>query len=243
MIFRQHYSGSKANLYTVESSAGGRLMIECGVRWKDIQRALDYNLRGIEGCLVSHSHADHSTAVRDVARAGIDVYMSHGTFEALGLEGVRRIGVVPENTLIRLKSFDVLTFGVNHDCDGAFGFVIREKATGDFMLFATDTSHLTQRFMYAFSIVALECSYDLKTLQARVDAGDINESLAKRLLTSHFEKDNLINYLADSVDLSRCTEIHLLHLSSDNIHREITVKEIMDRFMITTRTVGDGLQR
>ncbi|MDD5503321.1 MAG: MBL fold metallo-hydrolase [Candidatus Thermoplasmatota archaeon] len=236
MKFIQHYSGSEANLYEIVAANGKRLLIECGCVWRKLQKTLQFNLSGIEGCLVSHSHKDHCKAVRDVAKAGIDVYCSHGTFDALGLDSIRRIGVVPENTLIRLKSFEVLTFATNHDCEGSLGFVVREKATNEFLLFATDTSHITQQFMYPFSIIALECSYDRNMLQERVDKGTINETLAKRLLTSHMEIQNSVKYIADFCDLSKCVEIHLLHLSGENIDKQFAVKTFTDRFLINTIT-------
>ncbi len=56
MIFRQHYSGSSGNLYEIVANSGARLLIEAGVTWKKLQKALDYNLSNIEACLISHGH-------------------------------------------------------------------------------------------------------------------------------------------------------------------------------------------
>ena len=49
-------SGSKGNCYVVESNSGQQLLIECGVAFKEVMKALDYNIRGIVGCVVSHEH-------------------------------------------------------------------------------------------------------------------------------------------------------------------------------------------
>ncbi len=94
MRFEQLYSSSSGNLYVVTASNGKRLLIECGVTWADLKKALDYDLSDIVGCLVSHEHMDHSKAVADVIKAGIDVYASWGTIEALGVKDSRKAHVL-----------------------------------------------------------------------------------------------------------------------------------------------------
>ena len=88
-----------------------------------------------------------------------------------------------------------------------------------------------------FSIIALECSYDPYLLADRVRNGTINETLAKRLLDSHMSKDETKRYLANCCNLSKCKEIHLLHMSGDNIIKANARREFKDLFMIETRTV------
>jgi phosphoribosyl 1,2-cyclic phosphodiesterase len=244
MRFIQHYSSSKANLYVVTADNGRRLSVECGARWDKIQKALDYDLSNIEGCVLSHSHKDHSKAAKDVVKAGINLYASKATLAACGVQR-RRAHAIADKTLVRLDSFEVLAFSVNHDCDGSLGFVVRERLyehrpgwndrpAGEYLLFVVDTSHITQRFNYPFSIVAIECAYDITVLQPRVERKEVNETYAKRLLTSHTEKQTCIRYLREFCNLLKCREIHLLHLSRDNIDAEATRKEIEDMFFIKT---------
>lgn len=214
-------------------------MIECGVTWAKLQKALNYDLSGIVGCLVSHEHKDHSKAVKDVAKAGIDVYCSRGTFfvlDEMGLDSERRIGVVKDKDIINLgPDFRIRVFDTKHDAAEPLGFVV--KCDNEYLLFATDTSHIRQRFMSLFNIIAIECSYDKKILQHRVDTSDINETLAKRLLTSHMEKQTAIDYINKFCDLSKCREIHLLHTSGDNIDKAQTKAEFESKFYIETRIV------
>ena len=235
MKFHAHYSSSKHNLYEVVADNGKRLLIECGLPWGKMQEALGFDLGGIEACLCSHSHLDHSKAMADVMRAGIDCYASVDTFEALCLTRNRKAIIVGDEVLIRsLPSFEVLCFGVTHDVP-CLGFVVREKATGEYLLFATDFFCLEQEFVHPFSIVAIACSYDMHVLQARVAAGDIDETLAKRLLTSHPSKQWLMGYLAGHVDLSVCREIVLLHMSGSNLNKEATRREIQQETFIPVR--------
>jgi hypothetical protein len=61
--------------------------------------------------------------------------------------------------------------------------------------------------------------------------------LAKRLLTSHMEKQNAMNYLQEFCDLSKCRQIHLLHCSGDNMDKEKVRIEFEKKFFIETKVV------
>lgn len=238
MKFDQLYSSSSGNLYVVTANSGKRLLIECGVSWTKLIKALNYNLTGIVGCILTHEHKDHSAAIHEVMKSGIDVYASAGTFEALEVSGRRRNKILGDRTLLRIEGFEVFSFWTSHDAKEPLGFIVRERETDEFLLFATDTSHIRQRFGYLFDIIAIECSYDKEILQARVDANDINETLARRLLTSHLEKTATANYIKKHCNLQRCREIHLLHLSGDNINKQQTREEFESMFFISTFITG-----
>lgn len=234
MQFKQHYSSSSGNLYEVIASNGQRLLLEMGVPWKKLQKALNFDLKDIQACFLTHEHKDHSKAVKDVISAGINVYASAGTFTSLGLYDERRTKFIRNKDLIRLKDFQVFAFSLNHDCIEPLGYIIRAIEENEYLFFAPDTGFITQQFSYKFNIIAIECSYDSNILQARVDTNDINETLAKRLLTSHLEKSETMRYIEQFCDLSHCREIHLLHLSRDNIDKVQAQKEFEEKFMIKT---------
>ncbi len=235
MKFKQHFSSSSGNLYTITAPNGERLLIECGLPWGKLKDALNYDLGGIVGCLLTHNHMDHSKAVAGVMVAGIDVYASAGTFEAVGVNGERRAKRIPVRTLTEIGGFHVTAYPAHHDAVEPLLFTIGYD--GEYMLFATDTSHLTQQFDTPFKIIAIECAFDKIILQDRVDTGDINESLAIRLQTSHMEKQNCIKYLSECCHLGQCQQIHLLHMSGDNIDKEQTRMDVQKRFFIETVVV------
>jgi len=81
-------SSSKGNCYRI-SDGSTPLIIECGISFKNIQIGLNFKTYEIAGCLLTHCHHDHSKAVKDVMKAGIDIYTSRGTIDALGLSGHR----------------------------------------------------------------------------------------------------------------------------------------------------------
>ncbi len=235
MRVKQHFSGSSGNLYEVVASNGKRILLECGVTWAKLQKALDYDLSDFEGCFVSHIHKDHSKSISDVMLAGIEVFASDFTLNTVERDH-RRSNIIKDGQTIKLDTFQVFVFDVNHDVP-TVGFVVR--CDGEFLLFCTDTAYITQKFNHKFSVIMIECSFDRDILQRRVDLGEIHESLANRLLTSHMEKHNCMKYLQDFCKLGKCTEIHLLHLSGDNLNKRETQKEFEHTFFITTKIVGD----
>ena len=238
MKFKQIYSGSSGNLYTVTAANGKRIMLECGVTWPKLQKGLDYDLSNFEGCLVTHEHKDHSKSLCDVMVAGIDVYALDAVLQSHFAGGQHRANAIRDKDMIKFDSFQVLVFKVNHDVP-AVGFIVHEKQTGEKLLFCTDTSHLKQRFDYPFQIIAIECSYSKDILNRLVKSGKVNEMVAKRLLTSHLEKDNTKKYIQDHCDLSKCRELHLLHCSGLNLDKAATKAEFEQEFFIKTIVVGD----
>ena len=179
---------------------------------------------------------DHSKAVENVLDAGIDVYASEGTFEVLGVLH-RKAHVIEELKGINIAdTFRVFPFEVIHDAVQPFGFIV--QADGESLLFVTDTRSIKQKFGLAFNIIAICCSYDGAVLRNREASGDIDPSLAKRLLLSHMEQEVTKAYIRDHCCTDRLTEIHLLHMSGDNIDQEKTRAEIEAEFFTKTLIAG-----
>jgi len=237
MTFETFYSSSSGNFYTVTAANGRRLLIECGVTWKKLQKALKYDLTAIDGCLVTHEHKDHSQGVENILKAGIDVYASEGTF--LGIEESlhlhRRTHTIRDGERFAIsETFEVFPFAVHHDAKEPLGFIVHENAGDENLFFVTDTSHITQRFGIAFDIIAISASYDKDVLAGRVERQEINETLAERLLVSHTEWRVAKRYVKEFCNLSQCREIHLLHCSSDNMDKKMVRKDIEESLFIKT---------
>jgi len=79
-------SGSSGNLYRVDDGRT-QVLLECGITFARIQKALSFKLSKIDGCLITHEHMDHAKAVKELLLRGTDCYMSKGTAEALEVRG------------------------------------------------------------------------------------------------------------------------------------------------------------
>ena len=78
-------SGSKGNCYVMKSSTGEVLLIEAGVKFSKIKETLGFNINNVNGIIVTHEHLDHSKGIKDALNAGLPVYASSGTIDAMKL--------------------------------------------------------------------------------------------------------------------------------------------------------------
>ena len=204
-------SSSKGNCYLLKNEKEC-LILECGISFKEVKKALEFNLSTVVGCLVTHEHGDHSKYVKDVIGSGIDVYMSGGTKVSLGLESHRVITVIAFNTF-KVGGFTVLAFDVKHDCAEPLGYVIHHKETGS-ILFATDTYYVEYQFKNLAHIL-VECNYSIDILNQNIEDGVVIEAVKNRIIRSHFELNNVREFVKANLNKS-LRNIVLLHLSDNN---------------------------
>ena len=70
-------SGSTGNAYRV-SDGESALLLDAGIPIRAIQIALNFKLRALEGCFITHCHGDHSKAARDLMRLGVYIVILIG---------------------------------------------------------------------------------------------------------------------------------------------------------------------
>jgi glyoxylase-like metal-dependent hydrolase (beta-lactamase superfamily II) len=49
-------SSSAGNCYLLTSNNGETLILDCGIPIKEIKKGLNWNIRGITGVIISHTH-------------------------------------------------------------------------------------------------------------------------------------------------------------------------------------------
>ena len=209
MRFESLASSSAGNAYIV-SDNDTRILLECGVSHKKLQKLSGFSLSEFQACLVSHEHKDHAKSVAELISRGMEVYMSQGTAEALETDAVKLIENMEQ---FNVGSLDIVPFTTFHDAREPLGFLIKSRVDGDVLAFATDTVNLRYKFP-GLNILAIEANYD-KNILERCER--MPEKVRYRITKSHMEIDTLCDYLR-SLDLSRCREIHLLHLSDATSH-------------------------
>ena len=209
MRFESLASSSAGNAYIV-SDNDTRILIECGVSHKKLQKLSGFSLSEFQACLVSHEHKDHAKSALELISRGMEVYMSQGTAEALETDAVK---LVEHMQQFNVGSLDIVPFTTFHDAAEPLGFLIKSRVDGDVLAFATDTVNLRYKFP-DLNILAIEANYD-KAILERCEK--MPEKVRYRITNSHMEIDTLCDYLR-SLDLSQCREIHLLHLSDATSH-------------------------
>lgn len=214
-------SGSSGNAYLIGNSKG-KFLIEAGIPWKRIQTATGFRTNDIQFALVSHAHGDHSKYVKDVIKAGIDVYSSEECFRELNLSG-HRVHPVEAMKQFTIGTYTIMPFDLEHDIR-CFGFLIHDSETDKKLVFITDSFYCKYCFS-GINIAMIEINYSKDILNANVASGRLHKSLKTRLLRSHMSLENAIEFFKAN-DLSKLEEIWLLHLSDQNSNAEQFKTEI-----------------
>ena len=222
-------SSSSGNCYLLISESEV-LMIECGVRFGEVKKALDFNVSKITACLITHEHKDHCKHVKDVLLAGIDVYASLGTIKAIGINH-HRFSRAKHGEAFKAGSFKILPFDVQHDAAEPLGFLIFQPEMGN-TLFLTDSYYVKFNFP-GLNHLLVEANYSEEILAENVESGRTNPFVAKRVESSHMSKETLIQMLQAN-DLRQVQNIVLLHLSDSNSNASQFQSEVQKLTRINT---------
>lgn len=214
MKFDPLMSSSHGNVYII-SDGHTHILLECGVTYKKLQQLCGFQTANFDACIISHEHKDHSAAVKQVITAGVPVYMSNGTAEALELPE-KLLDLAQEMTAgeqFCVGTIDVLPFATYHDAKEPLGFVMRSRIDGDVFAYAIDTVNIPYNYPNA-NILALEANFERAILDR---CEKMPEKVRHRIANTHMEIDILCGIL-QRMDLSKCRELHLLHLSDATSH-------------------------
>lgn len=203
-------SSSNGNCYRLKSGSS-HLLLEAGIPYYKIGKAIKNKWGNLDGVLVTHEHNDHAQAVWHLQARGLDIYMSEGTKAKLGVNA-QYAKVVAPLKLFKIGKWEIMPFDTMHDAAEPLGFLISDGE--DKLLFATDTYYVPYRFN-GITLLMLECNYADELLQSRVNDGVVSLPQAHRLARSHFSLANVMKFISCN-DLSAVRQIWLLHGSKVN---------------------------
>ena len=216
-------SGSSGNCYKI-SNEDTTLLIECGIPYKKIQQALNFKTTDIDGVLVSHEHGDHSKACKDLIKAGVDLYMTKGTKEALKLES-HRVKTFRQWSMyldVEIGSFIIKPFRTIHDAKEPVGFVIYDSISKEEIVFITDTQYSIYNFSPDYFMI--EVNYVTETINK---SEKIHPDLRARIKKTHMSLETAINLLERS-DLSNLKKIYVMHLSDSNSDAKVIKESLQE---------------
>lgn len=205
-------SNSAGNAYILENDQEA-LLIECGVNFDKIKLALNFNLKKVVGCLLTHEHGDHAKCIDHVMAAGINVYATEGTHRAAKTFNSHRAVITFSGDQFKLGGFQVKPFKVEHDVAEPVGFLIMHEECGK-VLFLTD-SYYCEWIFPGLNQIIIEANYCNNILKQRVNDGLNPKFLGDRVITSHMSLETCKGMLAKH-DLSQVNNIVLIHLSDGN---------------------------
>lgn len=112
-------SNSAGNCYILQN-ANEALILEAGIKFSDVQKALNYDVQKVVACIASHEHGDHFKHVQEFMSRSIPVYASAGTWEAKGLKSRN---ILKAGQLSKFANFKIIPFDLKHDCNEPIGFL------------------------------------------------------------------------------------------------------------------------
>lgn len=184
-------SGSSGNCYVLQKEDEA-LIIEAGVPFLEVKKALDFNVRKIVGVVVSHSHGDHSKFVREYGQAGIPVFKPYNE------EIVRPLSE-------KYGGFGIKAFRLVHDVP-CYGFYIQHAEIGR-LVYASDTEYIKYRFK-ELNHILVECNYSNDLIDREV----VNR---EHVLRGHMELQTTLEFLRVNNN-PELRNVILLHLSQNN---------------------------
>lgn len=212
MDFEVIASSSGGCCYILCSGNLPPLILDAGVKFSDIQKAMGYATSDAAGVLVTHAHGDHSKAVKNFLAAAIEVYASKECWDELGISSYYGKPLVANESRV-IEGWIVLPFTAVHDSPGTLGFMIGD-GMGNRALYLTDSAYSPHRFENLTHIY-VECNYSREIMHKNTASGAIDQDRFRRTVESHMSLETLLDLLKAN-DMSKVREIHLLHLSDAN---------------------------
>lgn len=198
-------SGSSGNCYILTLENGDIFILEAGVPYKEIKKALGYRLINVKKVLITHEHGDHSKAVYDMIEDGLHIYASKGTLEALKIKGKRRVHEFKD---IHTKDYIIKGYEAKHNAVEPLMFTIADKRTRESLVFITDSAY-TDFIFNGFTYYLVESNYIEEYLYENQEKGMFTKPYG------HMHLEN-VKEMFKRTDLSKCMQIILLHVSETN---------------------------
>lgn len=193
-------SGSSGNCYILEND-NEALIIEAGLPFMEVKKALNFNIMKIKAVLITHLHSDHHFYWFQYVRAGIPV------FEPFKLEGA---SLRFDNSQFIIQAFenrDRSGRWLHNNSDGSecpcYGFYITHPEMGS-LVYASDTEYIKYRFK-GLNHILCEANYDMQFVNR-------DEPNYEHRLRGHMSLDTALKFISTN-DNPALRNVVLIHLS------------------------------
>jgi len=214
-------SGSSGNGTLVEAVAGDRttrLLIDCGFALRELDARLarvGLASSDLDAVFVTHEHGDHAgSAVALARRDGIPLWMSRGTWRALGEQDrPPSLRWARDGETIEVGALSLHPFTVAHDAEEPLQLRCRHarRQLGVLTDAGSITPHLIAN-LQGLDALLLECNHDRSLLEASRYPPSLKARIGGRW--GHLANDTAAEILA------ACVHEGLRHLVAAHLSRE-----------------------
>ena len=202
-------TGSSGNCYILKIG-DYTCILDAGCKWDKLTTHV--NLNKVDLAFVSHEHKDHSL-----------------NYEKLKIRGVCCLDGITNQKVSKNQingKFDAFLVPIQHGETNNCALILKKDY--DCVLYATDFNLCEYDLSeFKFTRVIVECNYLEERIKGQVDIKSL------RQINTHMGLEGLQIFL-DTLDLSRCEEIDLVHLSSDYGDKIIMGSTIYSKYKIKT---------
>lgn len=225
---RLHILGnnSAGNCYLIEENSH-YLMLDCGVSFNEVLKAVKFKVNDIVACCVSHFHADHCSSIADINKAFIPIYAGE---RSDAYPFVRELPTDGDWANVGDGKF-LRSFRLDHD-ESNYGFVVTGFRKGQSLAYISDTGFIKAN-PKGLQILIVECNF----IEALLKTNE--EDRYKRIYSSHMSLERLCKWLS-KIDRSKLQKIILVHLSDTNSSERIMIETIKELTGIETIAPKNG---
>ena len=202
-------TGSSGNCYLL-TNGEETLILEAGMPFLDVKKALDFKVTNIVGLVCSHSHNDHAGHLREYTKAGIKTFTP---WKGEDLGKFRTFG-----------GFTVFAFPAVHDVP-CFSFIIIHRDMGR-LAFIIDTEKVRYNLKdNNFNHILVEANYDKRMVSAEESKWKIDH-----IVRGHMELQTTKQFL-EATKTPKLRNVVLIHLSDTNSDNKLfhdEVSEVVD---------------
>ena len=194
-------TGSSGNCYLLTTNTEETLILDAGLRIAEIKKGLNWDLRHVFGCLVTHEHKDHNKSMNDLENIGVQIFAPYRN------DGVKF------KAPWKVRAFDLTdlndkwmhTNGDGSECQ-CYGFWIQHPEMGT-MIYVTDTELIKWRFKDVNHIL-LGVNYDPKLLPS-------DDAKTNHVVRGHMSIDTACDFVKANAS-DKLQNVIMCHLSNEN---------------------------
>lgn len=244
-------SGSHGNTAIV-ASARTKILVDAGISCRETfkrMKATGEDPYSLSAILITHEHSDHVYGLSVLARKlKIPVFMTGATHQAWARASRDEDGVPPQLPKLELfrsgshfqvGDIDVTPFTIPHDAVDPVGFSFR--AEGVKVGFATDLGRMLENVkdsLRGCDVLVIESNHDIERLRIGPYPWSVKQRVGSP--TGHLSNRKLAEFLR--ADYDGCASyIVLAHLSEQNNHPEIALREAEDALGLRRTLLGNRL--
>ena len=206
-------TGSIGNVLILYDSRGKCILLDVGLPYKEILKAVGFNLSNCVSVHCSHRHNDHVKALSHFIDSGIPCYANKDVCDHY--KGCQLL-----DRMVKVDGFKVQTFELVHNApNNAF---IVDTIDQIRVLYCTDTQYIPKR-VKGVNVAVIECNFDDEVIVDNLCEGVENRSQFE----NHHSLDRCIQYLK-SIYSPDLTQVVLWHHSSTNLNKEEAVRRVKE---------------